>query len=149
MSTVSDVAAFFGVERNTVTKWIQRGMPGKAKAWPLDQIAQWLRVEIWPRSVRPAGDDESTGKLERRKMRLDIKMRALKFRRECGELVEREAVAAEIEQAFARVKARLEQVPEEVGTSVPANLQQSVVGDWRDKINLILKELAHWSDDNA
>lgn len=42
--TLRDVAAFFGVQEQTVRQWNMRpgGIPGTAGAWPLDDIARWL-----------------------------------------------------------------------------------------------------------
>lgn len=39
----AEVAAFFGVQPKTVEQWRKKGMPGNSPAWPLDEIAQWLR----------------------------------------------------------------------------------------------------------
>lgn len=43
VSTLRDVAAFFGVQEQTVRAWNMRpgGIPGEQGAWPIDEIAKW------------------------------------------------------------------------------------------------------------
>jgi phage terminase Nu1 subunit (DNA packaging protein) len=55
----ADVARFFGVSVDTVKNWAKQGMPGKSPAYPLDDIAQWLRRDgPWQPHARHRGVDD-------------------------------------------------------------------------------------------
>lgn len=43
--TQAEIAEFFGVSVDTVKNWAKQRMPGHAKHYPLNEIAQWLRTE--------------------------------------------------------------------------------------------------------
>lgn len=139
------VAGFFGVARETVSEWVKKGMPGSEKEFRLDKIAQWLRVEIYPRT--PAVGDSKKADLEIRKLRAETEMREIKTALQRGQLVERVAVLAANEEMFGTIRTRLEAIPEEVGSSVPPDLRQELVADWRNKVHLVLKELAAFADE--
>lgn len=56
-----EVAAFFGVHRDTVKVWRGQGMPGEARHYPLDEIAQWLRkFGPWKPQARQSPDESDT-----------------------------------------------------------------------------------------
>jgi phage terminase Nu1 subunit (DNA packaging protein) len=142
VGAVGDVAGFFGVSPETVTKWRQKGMPGKPGKFPLDKIAQWVRETIYPRQGAGQNGELSKAAAEQRKLMAEARTKELKLALLRGRLVERSAVMAENEQMFAKIKARLEAIPEEVGTSLPPALQQDIVSDWRYKLDLVLRELS-------
>jgi phage terminase Nu1 subunit (DNA packaging protein) len=146
VGAVRDVAGFFGVSVETIAKWRQKGMPGKPGKFPLDKIAQWVRETIYPRQGAGQNGELSKAAAEHRKLMAEARTKELKLALLRGRLVERSAVMAENEQMFAKIKARLEAIPEEVGTSLPPALQQDIVADWQYKLNLILREIAGWSE---
>jgi phage terminase Nu1 subunit (DNA packaging protein) len=146
VGTLDQVAGFFGVTRGTVSDWVKRGMPGKPKSFRLDAIAKWVRAEIYPHHVRPQNGESTKAAAEQRKLMAEARTKELKLALLRGRLVERSAVMAENEQMFAKIKARLEAIPEEVGTSLPPALQQDIVSDWRYKLDLVLRELSEIND---
>lgn len=55
----ADVATFFGVSVDTVKNWAKQGMPGKATAYQVDQIAQWLRRDgPWQPHLRLRAEED-------------------------------------------------------------------------------------------
>jgi len=60
--TQGEVAEFFGVSVDTVKNWAKQKMPGKPRAYRLDQIAIWLRTEgPGSKALRLASDDPLLG----------------------------------------------------------------------------------------
>ena len=56
--TQGEVAEFFGVSVDTVKNWAKQKMPGRPRAYRLDQIAIWLRTEgPGSKALRSASDD--------------------------------------------------------------------------------------------
>lgn len=139
------VAGFFGVSRETVSDWVKKGMPGAEKQFRLDKIAQWLRVEIYPRT--PTVGNPEKAELEIRNLRAETEAREIKTALQRGQLVERIAVLAANEEMFGKIRTRLEAIPEEVGSSIPPDLRQELVADWRNKVHLVLKELAAFAEE--
>lgn len=118
--TQAEVAKFFGVSIKTVASWAQANMPGSAGAWPLDEIAQWLRAS-GPWRLRShqeqggngdplmAGPSEGSEGLERyRKARAAIAELDLAERR--GELIRRDLLRAVMSRAAAPLRAAGEQL---------------------------------------
>ena len=142
--SIAAVAAFFGVNRNTITTWIANGMPRLAgRKYDLSAIAIWWRENVLP-NVNQASEDSTEG-LEREKLRIANERARLKLLHEAGQLVSRTAALSEIEQLFARLRARLESVPDEMGTSLPPELQAEAVADWKMKVSLLNLEIEKWS----
>lgn len=56
VDTQADVAREFGVERSTVSAWMQKGMPGRKGAFNLSAITQWL-FTLGPWRSEVARDD--------------------------------------------------------------------------------------------
>ena len=56
--TQGEVAEFFNVSVDTVKNWAKQKMPGRPRAYRLDQIAIWLRTEgPGSKALRSAADD--------------------------------------------------------------------------------------------
>lgn len=141
--TLVEVSQFFGVDRTTVTDWRNKGMPGIAGKFPLDEIAQWLRREIYPaRNATKPDKDTSREELEEEKLRIGNAREMLKLQREAGELVDRAVAMAMWETGFNIVRSRLELLPEDLSTGVPAEHRIDLVEDAKKKIALALRELA-------
>lgn len=143
--TLVEVSQFFGVERGTVTDWRNKGMPGTAGNFPLDEIAQWLRREIWParNAAKPASSaDSDKEELECEKLRIHNAKETLLFQRTAGELVDRRVAMSMLETAFNTVRSRLEQLPEELSVSAPAEHRRDLLADAKQKVTSALRELA-------
>lgn len=152
VSSRSQVAEFFGVTPTLVNRdWAHQGMPGSRGNYPLDEIAQWRDGRL-RETLRPGPSQEDKDLQERleiaqvEKAEFDAKLQELKLRSARGELVNRDAAKAEVEEMFHRVRARLEQIPQEVAGTVPPELRADVIADWRHKVSLVLKEMEGWGD---
>lgn len=142
-STLVQVAQFFGVERGTVTDWRNKGMPGVTGKFPLDEIAQWLRKTVWvARNATKPAQDSGREELEEEKLRINNARETLKLQREAGELVDRQIAMSMLETAFNIVRARLEQLPEELSSAAPAEHRFDLLDDARQKVASALRELA-------
>lgn len=71
----------------------------------------------------------------RRKIEMENEQRA-------GRLVDRDEVRREFTECVLRIKARLEAIPQELEMLFPPEVRTQVTRDVRDKIALILRELA-------
>lgn len=140
VATLSEVAAWWGVHEQTIKSWRAEGMPGAEGAWPLKLIAQWRIAKAERRGL--AAGEESGQALLREKMRIDIERKQLALDDERGKLVSKEDVLADVTEAFAAVRMRLEALPAEMVIHEPAELRDSKLAEWRDKIRLVLMELA-------
>lgn len=146
-----EVAEFFGVSHTVVRKdWRARGMPGGNACYPLDEIARW-KIEREREINRPkeSEDDDLAARLEVAEVEIaeaDARLKELKLAEAEGRLIDREQAIAEVESAFNVVRARLEQIPGEVATTVPPELRADIIADWKHKIRLALKELEALAD---
>lgn len=142
-TTLVEVSQFFGVDRTTVTDWRNKGMPGIAGKFPLDEIAQWLRKEVYParNATKPAADSNRE-ELEEEKLRINNARDTLKLQREAGELVDRNVAVSMLETAFNTVRSRLEQLPEELSSAAPAEHRFDLLEDAKNKVASALRELA-------
>lgn len=144
VSTLSAVAAFFGVSTQAVKQWRSETppMPGQPGDYPLDEIARW-RIH---RAEKTHGHrDTAKSELQREKLHEEVEERRLKNLERAGRLVDRQAAKASVVQLFHRLRSRLEAFPEEVGNSLPPDLQPDVIHDWKRKIRLLEKEIDQWS----
>lgn len=144
LPTLASVQRFFGISSATSKEWRRQGMPvdGRGRYNLRDIFHWWLesgKADRWAakRSKNVSLDDE--------KLAIDIEIKRLKLQREAGELVERLAAYACLEQMFHRVRTRLEAIPEEIGSSFPPETRATVIDDVKSKIRLILREMEHWA----
>lgn len=116
--SLSGLAAFFGVHRNTVTAWVKRGLPYKQKAdrdkgkeWVFDtaEAAQW-RIDQAVHDLGGDTKDLSPQVLEQRKLSAETELAEVKAALAKAEV----ATLAEIERQWTEtvfeVKARLRQI---------------------------------------
>ncbi|HEY3965485.1 MAG TPA: hypothetical protein VGM05_13095 [Planctomycetaceae bacterium] len=153
VTSAAEVASFARVSARTVATWLARGMPGGSGRYDLRDVFEWVRVHVpVPHSVAKAAGrpqlavDPPTGPtkddLEKDKLRIGNERLALRLARERGELINRAAAVAEVEQLFCAIAARLDSVPDEVGSSLPPDLRADIVADWKNKMNGVRRELA-------
>ena len=123
VTSLNDVALFFGVARDTVRRdWRARGMPGKLRVWALNEIAQWRIQRAEDRAITALeadGDPESTAEAERRKTWAEALAAEVKLEQLRGELLWVEEVARETNQANTHARALLEQLPDRLLASIP------------------------------
>lgn len=127
--TLGQVAEFFGVEVQTVKEWRKHpDMPGKAGAWPLDEIARWKLYRASRANGAGDGDGEPKGTelvAQRRAVLLDIEIAQKK-----GELIEVDIV----ERLVARHVAVHNTLADELKDKVLALLPRSIKGEPRRRI---------------
>ena len=115
-------------------------MPGAEGAWPLNLIAQWRIAKAERRGL--AAGDENSQALLREKMRIDIERKQLELDEQKGLLGRKDEMLADVTEAFATVRTRLEAIPGEMASSLPPEIRDATLADWRGRIRVTLKELA-------
>lgn len=141
VGTLAEVATFFGRALQTVKQWRTESppMPGSPGAYDLAEVSRWVLARAERRSTEEVSEKRE---LEKQKLRLELQAKQLKLDTDRSRLVERDSVLAENRKAFARVRVRLEAIPEELASSLPPEIAGDVVADLKHKIHLALKELA-------
>ena len=145
-------------DRSLYQDWRGKGCPGKCQhGYPVTAVIQWAKDHVWRNGpgMNPVdhGDaDADPMSLKSRydiaevlKMEFEAELKRLKVAKEKGLLVDRESVKAFVEEMFHRVRARLEQIPQEVATTVPPEIRADVMADFKHKISLVLRELEGWA----
>lgn len=145
--TLGEVAAFLGVQLQTVKEWRSGPdpMPGSEGAWPLAEIVRWRFAKLQFQLREPTG----SGKAARQDTQLDIRnaRELLKLRHESGELISREAAKTAVRQMFHRLRGQIQPIPELLAASVPADQRADFLFDARTRVNLFLNSLANWQFD--
>jgi hypothetical protein len=137
--TLADVARFFGVATQTVKQWRidPEPMPGEEGAWPLAEIVRWKLAKATAQA-RPA-----EGGVESRTKQIELERRQLKLAKERGELVSRVAAQQAIAGMFARLRTRLEALPDQLATR-PSERPEELRTYCASRIHQLCKELANW-----
>lgn len=151
VSTLREVAAFFHVPFDSVkTGWRGAGMPGRAGAWKLSDIAAW-REKNRRQSTAPDVDSKS-GSLAHRKAIAEATIaeenaRAKKFKNDSHEglVVNLAEAKLEVRKMFTRVKNRLEALPDELEMGFPSETRSQNKARAANTVNLLLQEMAAWS----
>lgn len=146
VNSMAEVASFFGISSTTIySSWKVRGMPGSDGAYDLGEIARWY-VKWQPKQGGDSGGDKTKTELECEKLEIENERRRLKLEMERGKLVLREATILEQEHVNHRIRSRLEAIPEELAASLPPELRADYLGDAKQKISLVLRELESYAD---
>lgn len=140
VATLAEVAGVFGVHEQTIKSWRAEGMPGQEGAWPCNLIAQWRIAKAEKRGL--AVGNESGQALLREKTRIDIERKQLELDEQKGLLGRKDELLADVTEAFAAVRVRLEALPSEMASGLPPEIRDATLADWRDRIRVTLKELA-------
>lgn len=104
--------------------------------------------------LRPGTSDEESLSLKSRydlaevlKLEAEARIKEYDAALKEGRLIDREQAIAEIEEIFHRLRARLEQIPQELGTTMPPEIRADLIADLQHKVNLLLRELEAWGDE--
>lgn len=127
-------------------------MPGKSGAYDISEVIIWQRKTIAtlsklkPIDTTPSGNgqavnDDTKAELERQQLRVDIAMKKLRHAALQDELVDRAAAKAAVTKLFHSVRGRLEAVPDEMVAVLPGEFRNDALADWRNQIQILLKEL--------
>lgn len=126
-------------------------MPGDNGCYPLDEIARW-KIEQERARLRPTVSDEDQSLRERLelaevlKAEFDADLKRMKVAEAEDRLIDKETAIAEIEEMFHRIRARLEQIPQELGTTIPPEIRADLIADMRHKVSLVLREMEGWAE---
>lgn len=134
---------FFGVQAATLNDWIKSGCPA-GPPYDLRAIYRWQRDRAGLRN-RGAGGKADREQLECEKLELGNELARLKLAKETGELVDREAAKAAFASLLHRIRQRLEQLPHELASVLPADQRADYTHDAQHKVRLVCRELANWS----
>ena len=149
--TLADIAKATGLNFRTLESWRQLGMPScfERNKYDLRKTLPWIVEHVQKRTktgkVAPASEDATKAALERRKLLADAVAKELRVRKTIGELVDRNVAKATFESMCHRIRSRLEAVPEELASSLPANLRGDYLVDADHKIRLVCREIEAWS----
>ena len=143
--TLQEIATLSGISYTSIRQWgkvadFPREPDGTFSIWA---IATWREKRLHAESAPQDGSDENLDRVERQ---LDIEHKRLKLRVVAGKLVSRAASKATVEQLFHAVRTRIEALPEELATAVPAEVRARVITDCRHKVQLACREMEAWSD---
>ena len=114
VSSLGEVAAFFGQAVSTTKGWSQEGMPNAGDGWSLPAIVRW-------RIARLSGDDLSTVR-KRQEVELNaitIEQKRLELAKERGELVELADVELWVAQALISTRVVFMSQPETLAIAMP------------------------------
>ena len=138
-TSLSEVAAFFGLHIQTVKQWRTESppMPGDDGKYPLPAIVKW-RDDKLRYSAATARKREQENEL--RQVQIETKRLQLEAKR--GLLIERAEVERDIAVIFARVKNRTDALPAEVANLVPGDQKAAVKKMVEEKVRVMQKEMA-------
>lgn len=142
LRTLGQVAAFLGVQLQTVKEWRTgpHPMPGAEGRWPIDEIVRWRIAKLQYTSREP----QAKSALENENLEISNARQLLKLRTEAGELVSRSAAKAAIAQLFHRLRSQLEPLPDLLATTVPTAHRGDFLIDANHRMKLFLTELANF-----
>lgn len=142
--TNQEIADALGLaERKTVTDLRRKGMPQS-----IDGAKAWYAAHGGAPAEASGDEDEGAGAYQRKLVaearckEADAQRKELDYRERVGELVERDAAHRTLRQMLTRVKARLQSIPDELAATVEPGIRSQVAADHRERIRLILLELA-------
>jgi hypothetical protein len=116
LSTLSEVAEFFGLDEQTVRTWRLKSppMPGEPGKWPIKQIVQWRCNWIQQTDLAAAKrqQDFELGQIQVEAKRLDLD-------REKGLILDRSDVELWAATALVELREGIMQLPEMLAAAVP------------------------------
>lgn len=123
VSTLTEVAEFFGVATSTVKGWRMESppMPGSDGSWPLDAITRWRHQKITGSDLATA---QKQATLEATVLANDA--RRLELSKERGELVELASVELWVAQALISTREVFMSAVEALATSAPPEMREYV-----------------------
>jgi hypothetical protein len=122
-STLTGVAAFFGVALSTVKTWrsSRPQMPGTDGRWPLAEIVRWRHDRL---TVSDLVTDQKTATLEATRLANDAKR--LELDRSRGQLLDRADVALWASVALIEARVMVMSLPERLATSAPPEIRSFI-----------------------
>lgn len=149
LRTLGEVAAFFGVQPQTVRAWRMESppMPGEPGKYSLSEITRWRDV----RTARTRPTDASEAGIAIRRAELAERLerargRKMKNDRFEAQLVSREELERDIVKGLKLTERKLATLPERVAGVVPAALASVISEECQSTVEHALKELRNNGD---
>lgn len=150
--SLSGLAAFFGVHRNTVTAWVKRGLPYVQKAdrdkgveWIFDtaEAAQW-RIDQAVHELGGDTRDLSPAILEQRKLAAETELAEVKAALAKGEVASLDEIRRQLADNASEVKARLRQIPSRAAPQLlGVQKEKEIKAILLDEIDEVLTSIAY------
>src|SRR5262245_35605022 len=142
--TKTALAAEVGVARQTLHDWEAEGCPMDSA----DAIREWRANHKLPRrgvALEP-GETLQGRLLEAQiwKHSEDARNRKMKNDQLAGQLYDAQEVERNVAELTSVIRARLESIPDELGTEFPAELRLQLRQRLEDHIRLILTQMSQW-----
>lgn len=142
VETLGEVAAFFGVEGQTVREWRSGAnpMPGDQGQWDLSDITRWRCDRLKALGANAKSPEEK--EIEIAISREDLIKRRLANQLKAKELVMRVAAAARVAEMFNEARMGMEALPELLGPMLPPELRTELTIKVAQAIKLHLRKMA-------
>lgn len=150
VATQGELANELDVTDRTVRTYLASGMPGADSRgkYNVERCRSWVAANVRVRETVDSSELHERYKLAEVE-KMEEQAKKLKLDREIreGELVDRDDVVQAASEAFLMLKARLESLPDELEMTFPEATRAQNTADAKDKIYLLLKELATWAEE--
>lgn len=142
VETLGEVAAFFGVEGQTVREWRtgSNRMPGEQGQWDLSEITQWRCNRLKALGANAKSPEQA--EIELAMLKEDLKKKELANRLKAGELVSRVAIKAKVAEMFNEARMGMEALPELLGPMLPPETRTDTTIKVGQAVNLHLRKMA-------
>ena len=140
----SEIAAHFGVSTQTITKWVQRGMPGRHGKWDIGKIAAWLETR---KRERAEFSDLKEEEVRARIRKLEAEATAKEYENRVTEglLVYRDDVEQEVSEHIIFARSTLDRIPDAVRLELPIEVREPITQLIRNMIHAALVAISEWT----
>lgn len=156
VNSIAAVAKSLGLSSRVVADYLARGCPGKPGNYDLDAIDAWRALHVEAKQKKAPQDLASVAALQLKKLQREVgklgqevRAKRNKNRRDEANYYEKDVVDQFVGEAFARIRNRLEAIPDELEMTFPLETRELNKSDARAKIAGILREMAKWSIDTV
>lgn len=142
VTSLGDVAAFLGVELQTVKEWRVGPvrMPGEEGCWDLSAITQWRCERLKANAVNAKSVEQI--ELANRLSAAEVGLKELRLAQARGELVGRDEAIAKLWDMYNQCRVQLEAIPGIIGGVIPPEIRADVVHEIEQQIRLICRQMA-------
>lgn len=136
------VAEFFGVGYDTIRTWGRNGMPGDRGSYDLAEIYRWRKDRDEENEEATRQRESPRRNLEMKKLEIEVASKELALRKEAKSLIDRQAASAKISQVSNAIRGRLDALPQELASSLPAQFRVEFIADAKHKVRLVCQQLS-------
>ena len=127
--------------------YVSRGMPKGKAGYDVEECREWIAANVRDNKEQKAEKNpraESQKNWEALKVKEEALTKQLKRKQLRGRLVDRAKVEQGLSELCLRIKHRLEQIPDEMEMSFPAETRADNKRELENKIENILREMSQW-----